>query len=124
MGTNYYVRHEACRECGRCAEDIHIGKSSMGWKFLFAPLERRDDDGIYSWKQWREYLVGKKIVDEHGRGISLPAFIDLVESKQNDGLCALTASRQQYGPYSLEERARHENKDDDGYRFSTTADFT
>lgn len=124
MGTNYYVRHEACKECGRAAQDIHIGKSSFGWQFLFAPLERRDDDGIYSWKQWREYLVGKKIVDEYGQGISLPAFIELVESKQSSGVCALTASRAQYGPYGPEERARLEYKDEDGYRFSTTADFS
>ena len=35
MGTNYYHVSSVCPHCGRGDEDLHIGKSSMGWAFCF-----------------------------------------------------------------------------------------
>ncbi len=34
MGTNYYIRTNICKCCGRYDEQ-HIGKKSYGWKFSF-----------------------------------------------------------------------------------------
>ncbi|MDD3813232.1 MAG: hypothetical protein PHZ02_01190 [Desulfocapsaceae bacterium] len=34
MSTNYYLRTKICDCCHRY-DEIHIGKSSVGWKFLF-----------------------------------------------------------------------------------------
>jgi len=124
MGTNYYAFSDPCSHCGRSDGRVHIGKSSIGWQFLFAPLDRANGEGIYSWKAWKLYLADKRIVNEYGDAVSLAELVDIVENKQTSGLCALTATRDQYGPYSESERRQHEYKDDDGYRFCTTADFT
>lgn len=124
MGTNYYVNQECCPTCGHTPEREHIGKSSVGWKFLFAPLERKGAEPITSWKEWRAYLADKPIVDEYGDAVPLSELVCLVEAKQSDGLCAETASSMQYGPTPKSERWKHERKDADGYRFCTTADFT
>ena len=35
MGTNYYARIDACKHCNRSDENIHLGKLSSGWVFLF-----------------------------------------------------------------------------------------
>jgi hypothetical protein len=121
MGTNYYVMPEACGHCGRGGEPIHIGKSSIGWQFLFAPLDLGDGNGCYSWREWRAYLADKQIVDEYGRSHTLAEFADLVESKQNSGLCALTASNEMYG---FHQRDRFEFKDDEGYRISKEGGFS
>lgn len=126
MGTNYYVKDETepkppCECCGRPFDDdrddpLHIGKSSSGWKFLFAPYP---DLGLTSWAEWKVFLADKTIVDEYGTETSLQELADLVEAKQSGGICAETASSSQWGPFS-----RSENKDGEGYRFSTTADFS
>lgn len=31
MGTNFYARKPACRECGAAGPEIHLGKSSSGF---------------------------------------------------------------------------------------------
>lgn len=70
MGTNYYVKTEACPHCGRGAETLHIGKSSGGWRFFFAAYPERD---LMSWKSWRALLAKPDsiIVDEYGREVPL-----------------------------------------------------
>lgn len=121
MGTNYYAVSEPCGHCGRGGDRVHIGKSSIGWQFLFAPLDMEEGKGCHSWREWRAYLADKQIVDEYGRSHTLAEFADLVESKQNSGLCALTASDEVYGS---SQRDRFERKDDEGYRISKEAGFS
>jgi len=61
---------------------IHIGKSSMGWKFTFHAT-----DEIRSFKQWKEKISDDKnyeILDEYGDGISDRIFYSLVDQKQKD----------------------------------------
>lgn len=123
MGTNYYAVSEPCRCCGRSDGRVHIGKSSYGWKFLFAPFERANGESIASFQGWRTYLADKRIVDEYGQTVTLDALVELVESKQAGGLCADTATDAQYGSPPA-DRFRHEVKDADGYRIATTADFS
>jgi hypothetical protein len=83
MGTNYYVKDEPrCPTCGRASDVYHIGKSSMGWKFLFRGYE---DQGLTSASKWFEYLASRNIVDEYGTEWLLEEFISLIKSKM-DGL--------------------------------------
>jgi hypothetical protein len=81
MGTNYYVKDEpCCPTCGRASDVYHIGKSSMGWKFLFRGYE---EQGLTSASKWFEYLASRNIVDEYGTEWSLHGFILLVNSKMD-----------------------------------------
>ena len=72
MGTNYYVRYRY--------EEIHIGKSSIGWTFTFHATDK-----IRSYKQWITFLSRKdvNIFDEYGKKVSLKEFKKLVESRKD-----------------------------------------
>jgi hypothetical protein len=80
MGTNYYVHNNPCKHCGR-SEEIHIGKDSHGWKFMFNYNEGK----FYkNFDELRDWLGGKTIVDEYGREITFDNFLYRVYSKQKD----------------------------------------
>ena len=69
MGTNYYEIIDCCDKCGRGSEELHIGKSSMGWPFAIHVIPHM---GLNSWKNWYERLSkGGVIKDEYGSVVSL-----------------------------------------------------
>ena len=80
MGTNYYVRTDICKCCSRGEEEIHIGKSSMGWSFTFHAT-----DDIRSYKQWVSFLTlnSRAIFDEYGDNVTLDYFIEMVNNKKD-----------------------------------------
>lgn len=117
MGTNYYTDGDLpCACCGRGGEELHIGKSSGGWQFLFAPYPER---GLTSFKAWREFLTDREIRDEYGDKHTLADLMALVESKQA-GINSRTATRDQWGPAPRD----NEGGDPDGYRFARHPDFS
>jgi len=122
MGTNYYTTAEPpCEKCGRGSEQLHIGKSSAGWKFLFAPYP---EHGLTSWRAWQTFLTNRVIQDEYGAIVDLADLKALVEAKQGDGMLdGATAPESMYGR-PLGKRSDIETADEYGYRFSTTADFS
>lgn len=125
MGTNYYTK-KRCAHCGSAIKEemLHIGKSSGGWKFLFAAYPNM---GLTSWKAWRMYLSDGDvhIEDEYGVPETFSGFVRLVETKQRpDALDAMNATTSQWGPTPAEERHKYENADPEGYRFSTSSDFS
>lgn len=90
MGTNYYaVRNRPTTE-----EPIHIGKSSIGWKFCFQtqnekwnepPVVWNTYDQVYEWLH--KYTVESDlyvIIDEYDEIISFDDFVALVEKKQSE----------------------------------------
>ena len=90
MGTNYYaVRNRPTTE-----EPIHIGKSSLGWKFNFQtqnekwnepPVVWNTYDQVYEWLH--KYTVESDlyvIIDEYDEIISFDDFVALVEKKQSE----------------------------------------
>ena len=94
MGTNYCVSLNHCKCCNR-SDKIHIGKDSYGWSFNFRGYDGQygyieDDDNrslevpkdfqLKSWKQWKEYLKDKPIIDEYGDSISYEDFVEMVET--------------------------------------------
>ena len=81
MGTNYYVKENVCPHCHRSSSDIHLGKSSGGWKFTFQYNEGYYYKNIKELKQW---LKGKEIWDEYDRKITHKEFWDMVKSKQTN----------------------------------------
>ena len=82
MGTNYYARPDACEHCGRADYELHIGKSSAGWRFN---LRAHVDPEIASWADWKSYLSENRprIFDEYGQEHSVESLIAWVESKRD-----------------------------------------
>ena len=111
MGTNYYVEtDEPCEECrGTGKRRQHIGKSSGGWKFLFNPFRR-------SFAEWSAFLQSHpKIWDEYGRPETPQSLMDFIVKKQE------TCSTH-WAPG--EDPTKYETLDADGYRISTSENFS
>ncbi|MGX7709216.1 hypothetical protein [Methylobacterium sp. Gmos1] len=116
METSYYVDIEPTFTCcKKDSEKLHIGKSSLGWEFLFVPYP---EHGLTSFAAWKEYLQSREIVDEYGRVVSLADFVSLVEAKKG-GWNSQTAPASAWGP----SRRDCERPDAEGYRFINTAEF-
>lgn len=67
MGTNYYVQTPPCPSaCAHCSdqEQLHLGKSSGGWRFLF----RADPDWPrqQAFARWLARAAAGRIEDEYG----------------------------------------------------------
>lgn len=89
MGTNYYWRDQPCAGCGRY-EQLHVGKSSAGWCFLFRIYEHRLESEehpewgygpesplgfpVLSRSDWRSVFTGRpgELWDEYGRKVPDP----------------------------------------------------
>ena len=90
MGTNYYVT----RNRPTVESPIHIGKSSIGWMFLFETQNKPFLEPPVVWNSYSElikwlteYVEKQKeyvIIDEYDQLYSLEEFVDLVKSKQKE----------------------------------------
>lgn len=78
MGTNFYVDAEPTCNNPAHNQQLHIGKSSGGWKFGFHGIP---DRGLTSWSAWRDFLADKTIVDEYGTELTLSEFTERVENR-------------------------------------------
>lgn len=87
MGTNYYWREEPCGSCGR-ADEMHVGKSSVGWVFVWQGYRDHDEkpfaplDTAQAWLDFLRRGVGS-VWDEYGVRQDVEKFIALVESKRD-----------------------------------------
>lgn len=90
MGTNYY----AVRNRPTVDGPIHIGKSSIGWKFNFQshndtwnepPIVWNTYDQVYEWL-YKNTVESDKyvIINEYDEIVSFEDFIALVERKQSE----------------------------------------
>jgi len=82
MGTNYFMLTNRCECCGR-ADELHIGKSSMGWRFTARTYDDPyGDEGPTTWSEWHAALARcDGIRDEYGDEVTLDAFLALVGRK-------------------------------------------
>ncbi len=105
MGTNYYaVKKKACLY----NREIHIGKSSYGWLFLF-----QDNDEFHTYPQFVKWLedhvdTGEYVLfDEYDKEITKEELLDLIDRKQKD-------------PHNLSNpnNFNYNAKNIDGYRFA------
>lgn len=80
MGTNFYARTNNCEACHRC-DRLHIGKSSVGWRFCFRSYDEWRPSSV---EEWRTFLAREDvaIVDEYGETHGKDAFWSRVEAKQ------------------------------------------
>ena len=100
MGTNYYLRRKLsinerqeiiddiifCRyddARDKLPKDIHIGKKSCGWKFLWNANRFKNfkpsKDSIMS------FLRSGQIIDEYGRWLTYEEFLDVISRNIDDG---------------------------------------
>lgn len=83
MGTNYYVHTPPCEKaCEHCSasEQLHLGKSSGGWRFLFQADEDWPREDAH--KLWMERAKSGEIRDEYGDTVTLDELLALVAAKQ------------------------------------------
>ena len=90
MGTNYYV----VSSTPTIQHPIHIGKSSIGWRFLFHRVSKWDnwvnDEPINTFPQWKEFLetYTKKnrivVMNEYDEVVQLEDLLNLIEIKQKE----------------------------------------
>src|SRR3989304_4614388 len=89
MSTNYYLRENICDKCNRY-DEIHIGKSSHGWRFLFEKWikdfenEYPEDKIAMNYEKWKERLTNSKgiIINEYEENVSPKEFFEFVEARQ------------------------------------------
>ena len=81
MGTNFYVRFEPCKTCGRSDEEYHIGKSSGGWCFT---LHVEPDENINTLEDVKKIWEksGSKIYDEYGGEISSEKMMEIITDRK------------------------------------------
>lgn len=100
MGTNYY----AVRNRPTIQEPIHIGKSSIGWRFSFQTQNETWNDPPVVWNTYeqvcdwlKKYTVESTeyvIIDEYDEIINYDDFLEMVKNKQdNDNPDNFTYSR-------------------------------
>lgn len=88
MGTNYYVVPNR----PSIEEPVHIGKSSMGWMFLFqdanepygkVPIVWHTYEEVKDWL-YRHTVESEQyvIIDEYDKIVDFDELIDLIERKQ------------------------------------------
>lgn len=90
MGTNYY----AVRNRPTTDDPIHIGKSSIGWKFLFQSQNDKYNEPQVIWNtydqvcEWlHKYTVETDnyvIINEYDEVVSFDDLIKLIEDKQSE----------------------------------------
>ena len=90
MGTNYY----AVKKEPTVLSPIHIGKSSIGWRFMFHRVDVRDnyisDEPLNTFPQWKKFLEEQTangnivIMNEYDEIVELDYLLELIESKQSE----------------------------------------
>lgn len=89
MSTDYYttVEREGCGHCNRpgpWTDQLHIGLSASGWRFVFKRYSEDHGKGLpHDVASWREYLSTRTIKDEYGRAVASDDFWRLVEAKRD-----------------------------------------
>lgn len=122
MGTNYYVASNLCECCNRYDEEYHIGKSSFGWAFSFRGYR---SERLVSWKQWKEFLKDKIIMDEYRDRVNYDWFVQYIEGEKSPSFVRPTGKKNllhneqgrtdKYPWFNPE----YDWDDEDGYSFSS-----
>ncbi|MGW2520455.1 hypothetical protein ACWC09_26270 [Streptomyces sp. NPDC001617] len=86
MGTNYYVDASSCpNACEHCTavERHHLGKSSIGWRFLFHADPAWPHPEAFA--HWVSRAASGRIIDEGGDEHSLIDLLRLIERNRDSG---------------------------------------
>jgi hypothetical protein len=81
MGTNYYLRFQECEHCGHTPQEVHLGKSSLGWTFGLHIIPECEIIDLPSMEKWvKEKLATSQacICNEYGITLSWQDFLEIV----------------------------------------------
>ena len=108
----------------RIYEEVHIGKRSCGWKFLFAPNPEHYDETKESILQFI-HQDGWYLLDEYGDKIDPDLFWDQYVACMEDGWTGEAHDRweREQGHYVQFPAANYEHVTAEGLRFAIDADF-
>lgn len=107
MGTNYYLVQEEKPPCACCrrpyvSEELHIGKSSFGWRFSLHVIP---ENGINSLQDWKDRLerAGTFIKNEYEEIISKEEMMAIILERGNGKWCpeGRELSEHPIGPYCV-----------------------
>lgn len=77
MGTNYYIKFKD--------ENLHIGKKSKGWNFVWRAYPEYEIFGV---KDWQHFILVNKIEsnihDEYGDNVDIIEFFDKITDIDNN----------------------------------------
>ena len=112
MSTNYYIDVNKCDCCGRF-EEVHIGKKSAGWEFMFQSYNT-----LRSWQAWKQFLTSQKIYDEYEREVEYDDFVRKVETSLK-GTFNGRMNKNHYDEGKGKWNQLDEWKDKEGYSFTS-----
>lgn len=81
MGTNYYAIKKKPRIV-KIYDEIHLGKSSAGWKFAFQEQEQ-----YHNFEEFKDFILNNNewiIKNEYDKEISPNDLLKLIETKQKE----------------------------------------
>lgn len=81
MGTNYYAVKKKPRIV-KIYDEIHLGKSSIGWKFVFQEQEQ-----YHNFEEFKDFILNNNewiIKDEYGKEVSPNELLELIKTKQKE----------------------------------------
>lgn len=105
IGTNYYAVKKKPSLYNR---EIHLGKSSAGWLFLF-----HDNEEFHTYPQFKRWLkdnvdTGEYVLfNEYNEEVTKEYLLDLIDKKQKDERSLNNSENFAYGTKNI-----------DGYRFN------
>jgi len=114
MGTNYNAIYDKCGRCGR-SEQIHIGKLSGGWEFMFRAHCEPQLESVADRRRWLKES-GAEVRSEYGDSLSGDDFWALIErsrGKKNH----VDFMENEY-PHRDRPISRDDYKDPEGWSFS------
>ena len=117
MGTNFDVRYNICEKCGNY-DELHLGKSSVGWEFCFQGHDFLKINSVKLWKDFIDKNKGK-IFDEYNRKLTWDEIMTWVENSKGGKEHSTLNS---IGFYRGKDIERY-YKDPEGYCF-TDMDFS
>jgi hypothetical protein len=83
MGTNYYVKDDSNNF------ELHIGKNSVGWEFLFHAHETpflHSAQQLSTFLRFVEIIPHVGVYNEYGEEVSIDDFWTMVDSAKSKGL--------------------------------------
>lgn len=81
LGTNYYAIKKKPRIV-KVYDEMHLGKSSIGWRFAFQEQEQ-----YHNFEEFKDFILNNDewiIKDEYGREITPEFLLELIDNCQKN----------------------------------------
>lgn len=88
MGTNFYLNSKPCDHCGlRKVNDLHIGKSSVGWVFTLRGYEQDEFSDLPTPQTLDEWIAlfndpQYEITDEYSRPLTTEQMLSRILERE------------------------------------------